>query len=142
MADRKLLVFCALNIVQGVLVGMIPLAFSSRVAAFNWILAVASVSMLVAGPALLLGGRYGRIFAAFACLLHGTIGTVLAALLAGSASYLYGIYGHHGHALGTIAFVFVGVGLIFFWLIPGHELHYLRNWVPTEASVAHRAGTR
>ena len=50
-----------------------------------------------------------------------------AALIASAATYLYGIYGHHGHALGSMAFVLTIVSLIVFWLIPAHELSFIRK---------------
>ena len=124
--DKKLVLFGALNLVQGALVGAIPLLVSSRAPHVDWVLGVAAILMLVAGPALVLGGGWGRRFAAVVCLLHWVIGLAAAALVASSASYLYGIYGRHGHAVGSLAVVMAVVVLIVFWLIPGHELAYLR----------------
>ncbi|MBW2277740.1 MAG: hypothetical protein JRF63_09630 [Deltaproteobacteria bacterium] len=125
--DKRLLVFGALNLVQGALVGAIPLLVSSRAPHVDWALIVAAILMLVAGPGLVFGGSWGRRFAAVVCLLHWVIGLAAAALLASSASYLYGIYGHHGHAVGSLAAVMAVMVLIVFWLIPAHELAYLRG---------------
>ena len=124
--DRRTALYAALSLFQGLLVGAIPLVTPSRSEAVNWVLGAAAVAMLLAAPALLWGGRRGRAVAAAACLLHGLVGTVLSALVLGSASYIYGIYGHHGHTVGTMAFVFVAFLLVLFWLIPGHELRFLR----------------
>jgi hypothetical protein len=44
-----------------------------------------------------------------------------------SSSYLYGIYGQLGHSIGAIGFVIALWVLVVFWLIPGHELHFLRQ---------------
>ena len=127
MKNKTLILFGVLNLVQGALVGAIPLLAPSREAWVNWFLGGAAVLMLIAGPSLIFGGRIGRTLAAIVCLVHGVIGTGFAALVAASASYLYGIYGRHGHAVGSIGFVIVGVVLILFWLIPAHELHYLKK---------------
>jgi hypothetical protein len=125
--DKKLLAFGVLNLVQGLLVGAIPVLVSSRAQQVDWALGVAAILMLVAGPALVFGGRWGRRFAAVACLLHWVIGLAAAALIASSASYLYGIYGHHGHSAGALAFAVAAMVLVLFWLIPGHELAFLRR---------------
>jgi hypothetical protein len=125
--DKKLIVFGLLNLVQGALTGAIPLVVSSRAGQVDWVLGVAAILMLVAGPALVFGGRWGRRFAAVVCLLHWVVGLAAAALIASSASYLYGIYGHHGHAVGSLAFVVALMVLVVFWLIPGHELAFLRR---------------
>jgi hypothetical protein len=124
--DKKLLLFGVLNLVQGALIGAIPLVVSSRSTPVDWVLALAAILMMVAGPALVLGGQWGRRFAAAVCLLHWVIGLAAAALIASSASYLYGIYGHHGHSVGSLAFVMAVIVLVVFWLIPAHELAYLR----------------
>jgi hypothetical protein len=125
--DKRLYLFGALNLVQGALVGAIPLLVSSRAPHVDWALGVAAILMLVAGPGLVFGGSWGRKLAAAVCLLHWAIGLAAAALIASSASYLYGIYGRHGHAVGALAAVIAVVVLIVFWLIPGHELAYLRK---------------
>lgn len=117
--------FGALLVVQGLLVGAFPVLAPSRSPAINWVVAALAVLALVAGPALAFGGRLGRIVAAAVCLAHWVAGLVLALLVASSASYLYGIYGHHGRSLGAIALVIVAVVMIVFWLIPGHALHFL-----------------
>ncbi len=125
--DKSLLLFGALNLLQGGVIGAIPLIVESREPAANWLLGAVAVLMIAAGPALVFGGRVGRIIATSACLVHGIAGTILAALVLGSASYLYGIYGHHGHSAGAIAFVLAAVMLLVFWLVPAHELHFLRK---------------
>ena len=127
MRDRKTILFGALNLVQGAAIGAIPLLAPSRYAWVNWALGGLSAVMLLAGPALVLAGRYGRIAAAVACLLHIGAGLALAALAASSAAYLYGIYGAYGRDLGKIAFVVAGFVLIVFWLVPAHELAWLRG---------------
>ncbi len=126
MKDKKLMLFGALNVVQGLMVGAIPLLVSSRIEAVNQVLALASVLMILSGPLLIFGGKWGRRLAASACLLHWLLGLVFAALSLMSASYLYGIYGRHGQSAGAMAAA-VAVGIfIIFWLIPAHEIHFLR----------------
>ncbi|HUT78050.1 MAG TPA: hypothetical protein VM285_10210 [Polyangia bacterium] len=125
--DGKLVTFGALLVVQGLLVGAIPMLAPSRSATVNGAIFALSVAALVAGPALVLAGRPGRIAAAAVCLVHWLAGLVLALLVAASASYLYGIYGQHGKSLGAIALAIAAVALILFWLIPGHVLHFLRK---------------
>lgn len=122
-----LILFGFLNLLQGALVGAIPLLVPSREPAVNWILGSAAVLMLAAGPALVFGKKIGRAAAAVVCFLHFALGIGFAGLIAASASYLYGIYGRHGHAVGSIGFVMIGVVLILFWLIPAHEINFLRK---------------
>ncbi|MFO8071564.1 MAG: hypothetical protein R6V85_06775 [Polyangia bacterium] len=123
--EGKRILFAVLNAVQGLLVGAIPLLVPSRSEAINAVLWAVAAASLLAAPAILLSGGWGRWVAAAACLANWLTGLAFAALTAWSASYLYGIYGRHGHAVGSIAFVIAGVVLILFWLIPLHELHYL-----------------
>ena len=127
MSDRKLLLFGALNLLHGLLVGAVPLLVPSREPVVNWVIGAAAVSMLAAGPALVFAGRLGRRIAVFACLLNWLVGLAAAGLIVFSAAYLYGIYGRHGHAIGSIAFVVALLVLIVFWLIPAHEIHFLRR---------------
>ncbi len=127
MKTKTTFIFGMLNIVQGVLVGAIPFFVPSRELFVNWLLYAAAVLMLLAGPALIALGRPGAVFATFTCLVHGIMGTVFAALIAASASYLLGIYGHHGQTAGALALVIMAVVLILFWLIPAHELSFLRK---------------
>ncbi len=127
MKDKKLMFFGALNVVQGLMVGAIPLLVSSRIDAVNLVLAFASVLMIISGPVLIFGGKWGRRLAASACLFHWLLGLVFASLSLMSASYLYGIYGRHGQSAGAMAAA-VAVGIfIIFWLIPAHEIHFLRT---------------
>jgi len=140
LKDSRLILFGALNVVQGALVGAIPLLASSRSPQVNWALGVTAILMVVAGPALVFGGRWGRRFAGAVCLLHWIIGLAAAALIASSASYLYGIYGHHGHAVGALAFVLAVVVLIVFWLIPGHEIAFLRGRARSDGAVGSAPG--
>jgi hypothetical protein len=121
------ILFGALDVLQGALVGLIPLLVPSREPAVNWILGTAAAMMIAAGPMLVFGKGPGRAVAAVVCLLYLALGAGFAAVIAASASYLYGIYGRHGHAVGSIGFVLMGVVLIFFWLIPAHELNFLRK---------------
>ena len=127
MKDRKLVVFGVLNVVQGLMVGAIPLLVSSRIDAVNWLLAFASILMVLSGPVLIFGGKWGRRLAASACLFHWLLGLVLAALSLMSASYLYGIYGRHGQSAGAMAAAVAVAIFIIFWLIPAHEIHFLRT---------------
>ena len=127
MKDKKLMVFGVLNVVQGLIVGAIPLLVSSRIDAVNWVLTLASALMIISGPVLIFGGKWGRRLAASACLLHWLLGLVFAALSLMSASYLYGIYGRHGQSAGAMAAAVAVVIFIVFWLIPAHEIHFLRT---------------
>ncbi|MCP4602637.1 MAG: hypothetical protein GY847_19335 [Proteobacteria bacterium] len=128
MKNKTIILFGILNLVQGAVIGAVPIIAESREPLVNWLLGTVAISMLIAGPALVFGGRIGRMIAALACLVHGVVGTAFATLIAGSASYLYGIYGHHGHSIGAIAFVLVGFVLFVFWLIPAHELLFLKRY--------------
>lgn len=132
MSDRKLLLFGALNLLHGLLVGAVPLLVPSREPVVNWVIGAAAVSMLAAAPALVFAGRLGRRIAAIACLLNWLVGLAAAGLIVFSAAYLYGIYGRHGHAIGSIAFVVALLVLIVFWLIPAHEIHFLRRRAASE----------
>jgi hypothetical protein len=125
--DPRSAVFGALLAVQGLLVGAIPVLAPSRSSTINGAILALAVAALVAGPALVLAGRPGRIAATAVCLVHWLAGLVLALLVAASASYLYGIYGPHGKSLGAIALAIAAVALILFWLIPGHVLHFLHR---------------
>ena len=127
MKDRLTLLFGVLNLLQGCVIGTVPLLLPSREPAFNWLLGAAAVAMLIAGPAIVFGGRAGRMLAAISCLYNFLLGAVLALLVVLSASYLYGIYGRHGHASAAIALVIAALGLVVFWLLPAHELHFLRR---------------
>ena len=127
MKDRSNAVFGVLNLAQAALIGAVPMVAPSREPLVNWVLGAAAVVIALAGPALVFAGRPGRIYAAVACLIHWLLGTVLSALIIASASYLYGIYGRHGHSIGSIAFVLAFMVLVAFWLIPLHELNFLRK---------------
>ncbi|MDD5310092.1 MAG: hypothetical protein PHU25_22470 [Deltaproteobacteria bacterium] len=127
MRERKTILFGVLNLVQGTAIGAIPVIVPSRDVAVNWALGAVAAVMLVAGPALVFGGRYGRITSAAACFVHLLAGLVATTLIASSAAYLYGIYGAYGRDLGRIAFVVALFALIVFWLIPAHELVWLGN---------------
>lgn len=93
----------------------------------NGVLYFAAALMVGATLGLLFGGQTGRKIAVGLCALHGLIGTAFSMLICGSASYLYGIYGRHGQTVGTIAFVLVGVVFIVFWLLPAHEIWFLKR---------------
>jgi cation transport ATPase len=125
--DKKTIGYGVLCIVQGLLVGAIPVLVSSRLPHVDWVLGALAIMTLVAGPALVFGGRFGRVLTGVVCLLHWLVGLVVAVLILSSASYLYGIYGHHGHSVGALGFVFTVVALVLFWLIPGHLLGYVRR---------------
>ncbi len=124
---KTTIIFGILNLVHGAIICAIPLVVPSREPLVNWLLGAVAASMLLAGPALVMGGRIGRMAAAFACLISGFLGTAFAMLIIGSASYLYGIYGRQGHSIGSIAFVIAGFVLVAFWLIPAHELAFLKK---------------
>lgn len=119
--------FAGLNICQAGLIGSIPLTLSSREPLVNGVLFAAAGVMVLAALGLFVRGETGRKIAFYACVVHGVIGTVFSMLIAGSASYLYGIYGRHGHAVGSIAFVLVVVVFIVFWLLPAHEIWFLQK---------------
>jgi len=125
--SRALRVFAVLNLCQAALIGSLPLVASSREPLVNGVLFFAAALMALAGLALLFAGTTGRRIAIVFCAIHGFVGTVFSMLIMGSASYLYGIYGRHGHAVGTIAFVLVVVVFIVFWLLPAHEIWFLRQ---------------
>ncbi len=96
--SRQRWLFGALALVQGALVGSLPLLAPSSETLTNAILWILAGLMLAAGPALVWGRRPGRVLAVAACLAHWLAGLMLSALLVSSASYLYGVYGHHGAA--------------------------------------------
>ena len=125
--DGKIILFGALNVVQAALVGAIPLVVPARSAALNWTLGAAAVLMLAAAPALVFGGRLGRSLAMAVCLAYWVLGLAFAALIVASASYLYGLYGRTGQSAAAIASVVAALVLVLFWLIPGHEIHFLRR---------------
>jgi len=123
--DKKVVLYGALNIVEGALVGAIPLVAPSRVGGINWAIGAAALLMIIAGPALVLGGRTGRRAALGICYLYWAIGLALAALVVASASHLYGMYGNFGTSAGAIAFALALMVMVVFWLIPAHEIHFL-----------------
>jgi hypothetical protein len=123
--DAKLLLFGALNLVEAAIVGAIPLAAPSRVGIVNGAIGAAALLMLVAGPALVFGGRMGRRIALGVCLAYWAIGLAFAALIVASAAHMYGMYGRFGTSAGSIAFALAAMALVLFWLIPMHEIHYL-----------------
>jgi len=123
--EGKLILYGVLNVVEAALVGAVPLVAPARSGALNWVLGAAAVLMLAAAPALVFGGNVGRRIALGVCLAYWAAGLVLAALIVASASYLYGLYGHTGQSAAAIAFVVAAMVLVLFWLIPGHEIHYL-----------------
>jgi len=119
--------FSLLNIFQGALVGVVPIIVPSRLDPVNWALYTAAALMIASGPALMFAGTWGKRIAAGVCLLYWLMGLFGAVLVGMSASYLYGIYGYHGHAAGSLAVVIAVILLIVFWLIPSHELYYLKK---------------
>jgi hypothetical protein len=125
--DGKLILFGVLNVIEAALVGAIPLVVPARSSALNWTLGAAAVLMLAAAPALVFGGRKGRRLAVAACLVYWVLGLVFAALIFAAASYLYGLYGRTGQSAAAIAFVVAAMVLVLFWLIPGHEIHFLKR---------------
>ena len=125
--NRSKLLYGVLNIVQGALVGAIPLMVSSRIEVVNTLLMVVAGLMILAGPALFFGGTWGKRYAAGICILYWIAGLVGVSAVVFSASYLYGIYGRHGASAGGMAFVLAALLMVLFWLIPGHELHYLKK---------------
>ncbi len=125
---KKLILFGALNVLQGLLIGGLPFVVSSRVEAVNWTLGLLGGGMLLAGPILVFAGKWGRRFAAAMCLIHWLAGLTAIVLVVMSASYLQGIYGQQGQSAAAIAFVLAAVVAVAFWLIPLHEIHFLRDW--------------
>jgi hypothetical protein len=125
--DGRLILYGVLNVVEAALVGAIPLVVPARSNALNWTLGAAAVLMLAAAPALVFGGRRGRRLAMAVCLAYWVLGLVFAALIVAAASYLYGLYGRTGHSAAAIAFVVAAMVLVLFWLIPGHEIHFLKR---------------
>ena len=125
--DGKLILFGVLNVVQAALIGAIPLFSPARSGVLNWTLVAAAALMLAAAPALVFGGRFGRHLAMAVCLVYWVMGLVFAALIVASASYLYGLYGLYGQTAGAIALVLAMLVLVVFWLIPGHEIHFLKQ---------------
>lgn len=125
--DGKIILFGVLNVVQAALVGAIPLVAPARSGALNWTLGIAAVLMIAAAFALVFGGRFGRRVAMAVCLVYWVMGLAFAALIVAAASYLYGLYGHNGQTAGAIAFVLAALVLVLFWLVPGHEIHFLRR---------------
>lgn len=125
--EKKLVIFGVLNIVQGLVVGLIPLVVPSRIDLVNSALMVAGGIMFLSGPLLVFAGKWGRRIAAAACLIHWIVGLTGVVLVLSSASYLYGIYGRHGASAGLIAFVIAFVLMIVFWFIPAHEISFLRG---------------
>jgi len=123
--EGKLILYGVLNVVEAALVGAIPLVAPARSSALNWTLGAVAALMVVAAAAILFGGRIGRRIALGVCFAYWAAGLALAALIVASASYLYGLYGHTGQSAAAIAFVVAALVLVLFWLIPGHEIHYL-----------------
>jgi len=89
-----------------------------------WTLAGA---MMVTAGMLMFTDRAGRIVAAVVCLAYWLAGAAFAVLVAMSAAYLYGIYGGIGQALGIVAWAVVALVGVLFWLIPSHQLAWLRS---------------
>jgi hypothetical protein len=127
MPDRTAWLFFVLNLVQATVIGAIARYVPSRSPTVNAVLWAAAGVMLVAAAALPVRKPWARAVAAVACIAHGAVGLLGAALIFASASYLYGIYGYHGQALGGIALGLAAVVLVVFWLIPAHELAWLRQ---------------
>ncbi len=127
MKSVKNILFGVLNLVQGAMVGLIPLLIPSRSESINNFLVGVAVVMLLAGPLLVFAGKWGRIYAIFACLFYWLFGLVAICVVVFSASYLYGIYGHYGQTAGILAGVTALFLAVMFWLIPAHELHFLKK---------------
>lgn len=123
--EKGLALYGALNVVEGALVGAVPLLAPSRADAVNWALFAVAALMLAAGPALAFGGAAGRRFALGVCYAYWAVGLALAALVVASAAHLYGLYGRFGTSAGAIAFAVAAMVLVLFWLIPGHEIRFL-----------------
>jgi hypothetical protein len=121
------MLFGVLNVLQGALVGAIPFVATSREALVNVVIWAAGALMILSGPLLVLAGRWGRRIAAAVCLLYWVLGLIGVGLIVASASYLFGIYGHHGAAAGALATVLALLVAVVFWLLPAHELHFLRG---------------
>ncbi|MBI5525171.1 MAG: hypothetical protein HY897_02475 [Deltaproteobacteria bacterium] len=127
MPDRTVWLFAALNLMQASVIGAIARYVPSRSPVINGVLWGAAALMLAAAAAVVIRKPWARGVAAIACIIHGAVGLGFAALVIASASYLYGIYGGHGRALGGIALAIAAMVLIVFWLVPAHELAFLRR---------------
>ncbi len=126
-ADRRHWLFAGLNLAQAMLLGAILLWLPSNAMWVNLTLGVGLALMLASSPALVFGGQRGQWVAAAACLYQWVLGTVFALGTASSAAYLYGIYGNFGKSLGLVSGAGTFCVLIVFWLIPAHELSWLRS---------------
>lgn len=127
MTDKKTVLFGILNVVQAAMTAAIPWFAPSRDAKVNAVLWAVAGLMLLAAPALVFGRAPGRWIAAAACLAEWLLGLALAVLLVTSASYLGTIYGWQGRALAGIAYALAVLITVVFWLIPAHELYFLRK---------------
>ncbi|MFT7518190.1 MAG: hypothetical protein ACI9MC_000320 [Kiritimatiellia bacterium] len=127
MREPKIVAFAVLDLLQAALIGSVPLTVPSGAFWIDGTLWLLAGCMAVAAPMLVFGGRVGRIYGAVVCLLYWLAGAVLAALVASSAGYLYGIYGGIGQALGIVAWVVVALVALMFWFMPLHQLAWLRK---------------
>ena len=127
MKDKIKLLFGTLNLLQGALIGAIVLLVPSREPLVNGVLIGAAVAMLVAGPLLVFAGKWGRRIVLGICLAYWLLGLAGIGLIVSAAAYLLGIYGHHGQSAGAMAFVLALLVAVVFWLLPAHEIHYLKK---------------
>ena len=124
----RVLLFAGLDVVLGCMVGAFPFLVPGDSRAIDLTLAALGVLMVLAGPALVFGGRPGRLYAIGACLAYWLAGAVLVVLLATSAAWLWGIYEAMGEALAMAAVAIAVLVMVVFWLVPGHQLAFLRRW--------------
>ncbi len=125
MTDSRRTLFAVLDLLQGAVVGGLPWLIPGRHGAVDAVLWTLGALMLVSAPLLLGGWRWARPLLLAICVAYWATGAVLVVLIAGSAAYMYGIYGLLGHLLGTIGFLLAALVAVGFWLLPAHQLHHL-----------------
>ena len=103
------------------------LAAPSRSPAFQGVLGLVTLLLLVTGIVLLVEGDHPRLGRALgiltsSLLLAFAIGCVV--LLALSCAYLFGVYGAIGRALGALALVGAALAVQLFGLLPLFQLRF------------------
>jgi hypothetical protein len=125
MTDKTRYLLAALDLLQGIAVGGLPWLIPGQHGWFDAVALTLGVMMLASAPLLIGNWRWARPLLLATCVAYWAVGTVLVVLIAGSASYMYGIYGLLGHLLGTIGVLIAALVAVGFWLLPAHQLHYL-----------------
>ena len=119
--------FAVLDLVQAGLVAAIPWLVPSGSLVIDGVFWTLAALMVVAAPTLVFGGRTGRIVAGVVCVVYWVAGAALVVGIGSSAAYLTGIYGTLGKTLGAAAWLLAALVAVLFWLIPAHELVWLRQ---------------